>query len=69
MKAEVFSPSYDLAPLPPIPLPSESCLSVFLCVAGLAYISLFRIFPVLGPLYCKAYPESYVYFMSTSWAT
>jgi hypothetical protein len=53
MEDQAFSPSYDLAPPPPIPpLPSESCLSfsVFLCVAGRAYISLLRIFPVLGRL-------------------
>ncbi len=33
-----FSSSYDLAPHPPPPLPSESCLSftVFLCVASRA---------------------------------
>ncbi len=39
---QTFSPSYDLAPPPPLPPPlsSESCLSffsVFLCVAGWAY--------------------------------
>ncbi len=37
---QAFSPSYDLAPSPPLPpLPSASCLSfsVFLCVAGRAY--------------------------------
>ncbi len=35
---QAFSPSYDLAPRTPPPLPSENCLSftVFLCVAGLA---------------------------------